>query len=93
MNERPEGERPGTPGGPDPITCEQAVERVYEYLDGELDAVSTEQVRRHIEMCKRCYPHFNFERIFLDHIRSSALKASCSEELEERILRVLREAQ
>ena len=52
------------------IGCEQAVERVYEFLDGELDAELMERVREHIEVCKRCYPYFNFERIFLDHIRS-----------------------
>lgn len=73
------------------ISCQQAVERVYEYLDGELDALATEQVREHIEMCRKCYPYFNFERIFVDHLRSRALKVSCSQELEDRILQILRD--
>ncbi len=67
------------------ISCEQAVERVYEFLDGELDAETMEQVREHIEVCKRCYPYFNFERIFLDHIRSKGLRSERSERLEARI--------
>ena len=92
MSERPEnGERVTDSSGSSQISCQQAVERVYEYLDGELDALATEQVREHIEMCRKCYPYFNFERIFVDHLRSRALKVSCSQELEDRILRILRD--
>ncbi len=73
------------------IGCEQAVERVYEFLDGELDAELMERVREHIEVCKRCYPYFNFERIFLDHIRSRGLRLERSARLEARIRDVLRD--
>lgn len=93
MNQPPmNGERTVGSTRPDPITCERAMERVYEFLDGELDRTSTEQVREHIEVCKRCYPYFNFERVFLDHIRSKGLGAKRSRELEEKVLRVLRES-
>lgn len=85
------GERTVGASRPDPITCEQAMERVYEFLDGELDGTSTEQVRQHLEVCKRCYPFFNFERVFLDRIRSKGLGAKRSKELEEKVLRLLRE--
>lgn len=73
------------------ISCQQAVDKVYEYLDGELDAESAEGVRVHIEACKKCYPYFNFERIFIDHIRSRALGPEHNERLEKRILDVLSE--
>lgn len=73
------------------IRCEEALERVYEYLDGELDAEWMERVREHVEVCKRCYPYFNFERIFLDHVRSKGLRSERSEELESRIRDVLRD--
>lgn len=72
------------------ITCQEALDRVYEYLDGELDQGWTERVRAHIEACRRCYPHFNFERIFLDHIRAKGLREERSERLERRILEILR---
>jgi anti-sigma factor (TIGR02949 family) len=73
------------------ISCEDAVERVYEYLDGELDPDWNERVREHLEVCKRCYPYFDFERIFLDHIRSKGLKAERSERLERKVRDMLRE--
>ncbi|MFQ5690579.1 MAG: zf-HC2 domain-containing protein [Gemmatimonadota bacterium] len=72
------------------MDCKDAVKRVYDYLDGELDAETAEQIRRHIEICKRCYPYFNFERIFLDHIRSKGARGARSKELEEKVLAMLR---
>ena len=73
------------------LSCEQAVAKVYEYLDGELGAETAEAVRAHIEVCKKCYPYFNFERIFLDHIRSRALGPEANERLEKRVLDALSE--
>lgn len=71
------------------IPCNDVVQRVYEYLDGELDAEWTERVRVHIEVCRKCYPYFNFERMFLDHIRGQAIAPEHSERLERRILEAL----
>jgi anti-sigma factor (TIGR02949 family) len=73
------------------ISCEEAVERVYEFLDGELDADMMESIGEHIGVCQRCYPYFNFERIFLDHIRSKGLRTEKSENLEQRIREALRD--
>lgn len=54
------------------ISCREAAERVYEYLDGELPADRAREVRCHVEQCKRCYPMYNWEQMFLDFIRESA---------------------
>ncbi|MGH7540632.1 MAG: zf-HC2 domain-containing protein [Gemmatimonadota bacterium] len=75
---------------PETIHCEEALRLVYEYLDGELDPDSTEKIRSHIEVCRQCYPTFNFERIFLDHIRAKGLRAEHSDRLEPRIVEILR---
>lgn len=89
MSDRQAGER--REAGPlDPIECEEAVRRVYEFLDGELDTATTDRIRRHLQMCRRCYPYFDFERIFLDHIRSRGLGARRSLELEEKVRRLIR---
>ena len=72
------------------ISCEEALDRVYEFLDGELCADWTERVRVHVEICKKCYPSFNFERIFLDHIRDLGLPPERATRLEARIREVLR---
>lgn len=71
------------------IPCEEVVQRVYEYLDGELDAEWSDRIHDHIQMCRKCYPYFNFERIFLDHVRSQRIAPERSERLERRIRRAL----
>ncbi|MFV1988662.1 MAG: zf-HC2 domain-containing protein [Gemmatimonadota bacterium] len=82
----------GSKGHVEMIPCEEAVRRVYEYLDGELDAQWTDRVREHIQVCRKCYPYFNFERIFLDHVRSQTIAPEASEQLERRILEALDDA-
>jgi len=76
---------------PPEIPCDEAVRRVYEFLDSELDATWQERVRRHLEVCRRCYPLFNFERAFLEHIRSRGHPVERSEELVTRIRAALDE--
>lgn len=78
--------------GGDAISCAEAMARVYEFLDGELDPDWNERVRGHIEVCRRCYPYFDFERIFLDHIRNRGLAEEHSARLERRIRALLAEA-
>lgn len=78
----------GPPGG---IGCEEALSRVYEYLDGELESETQERIHRHLEICRRCYPCFDFERLFLDYVREKAAAGERREGLEEGVRRMLRE--
>ncbi len=48
----------------DPIPCEIVLQRLWAFLDGELDPASGEEVRRHLEMCGRCYPRYDFQRAY-----------------------------
>ncbi len=41
--------------------CDEALENLYLYLDSELDTVSSEKIRAHLEVCKGCGPMFDFE--------------------------------
>lgn len=80
----------GPPGG---VPCEEAVARVYEYLDGELEPEDRERIHRHLEICRRCYPYFDFERLFLDRIREKGLSTSDTGELRERVASLLEQAE
>lgn len=71
------------------LSCEEALSRVYEYLDGELDAGQHDAVRRHIQKCLRCYPHFDFERIFLDYVHELGAVEESRPGLEDRIREML----
>lgn len=76
-------------GGCEEISCEEAVERVSEFLDGELDPGWVERVREHAEIRARCTPHFEFEHLFLDHVRKKRLRPEKSEVLKQRIREAL----
>jgi mycothiol system anti-sigma-R factor len=41
--------------------CEHVLERVYEFLDNEIDAASSDAIRRHLAMCEPCLDRFDVE--------------------------------
>jgi len=84
---------PGGETAPENITCEEALARMYEYLDGELEPDWSEKVRRHLEVCRRCWPRFELERAFIDHIRARGLRPARKRDLEERIRTLLDEVE
>lgn len=46
-------------GGSD---CNETVERLYQYLDGELTDERREQIQRHLDACSPCFQAVGFER-------------------------------
>ncbi|HEX6939476.1 MAG TPA: zf-HC2 domain-containing protein [Longimicrobiales bacterium] len=75
----------------DKTTCREAVARLYEYLDGELTPESAEAVRRHFELCKRCYPHLSFCQAFQDALRRAARgQPGAPEHLRRKLAELLR---
>ena len=73
------------------IPCEEASARLFEYLDGELEDVSEEEVRLHLEVCERCYPRAQFEKHFLEALRRSRNGGRASQSLRDRVLKSLAE--
>ena len=71
------------------ISCEEAAARLFEYLDGELDDASEEDVRRHLEVCKACYPRAQFEKHFIEALGRSQNNGHAPEELKGRILEAI----
>jgi len=42
--------------------CEDVLERVYEFLDHELDDASGDAIRQHLVECEPCMDHFDVEQ-------------------------------
>lgn len=72
------------------IECSEALKKLYEYIDGELDHEALEKIRRHLEVCKKCRPHYKFERTFL-HLLGEQGRASAPLELRRRIFQAILE--
>jgi DNA-directed RNA polymerase specialized sigma subunit, sigma24 homolog len=71
------------------LDCESVMRQLWDYLDGELTPDRMEAMRQHLDMCKRCYPQFQFERSFLDLVASSAPRHSDLERLRRGLLATL----
>jgi mycothiol system anti-sigma-R factor len=73
------------------ITCREAVEQLWAYIDGELQAGNERSVEAHLEACKGCYPHYDFQKAFREFVRKHG-HATVPADLRKRIfLRLLAE--
>lgn len=72
--------------------CRDALERVYEYLDNELSQPDAEQIKRHFEECRSCYPVLKFCRSFHEAMqRASDCQGCAPSDLKARIAELLKE--
>jgi anti-sigma factor (TIGR02949 family) len=76
-------------GSPDVISCKEAMDRLQEYLDGELDLVSHEEVAHHFAICQKCYPHLRLEERFRELLHRAGGGQACPEHLRRQVLEVL----
>jgi mycothiol system anti-sigma-R factor len=77
----------------DMIPCHEALARLYEYLDGELEPESREEVEAHFAVCARCYPQLATERSFRAAVQRAMDGGRAPEALRHRVLSLLDEAE
>jgi len=73
------------------ISCRDALNLIYEFLDGELTDVSEDEVRAHFEVCQQCFPHLKLEESFLSAVHRCAERECAPSELRGRVLSLLSE--
>lgn len=73
------------------LDCDAVMRQLWDYLDGELTPERTSQIRAHIEMCKRCYPQYEFERSFLDLLSARRREHSDPARLHAKLMTALHE--
>jgi len=71
------------------MSCESALELLFDFLDGELEDTTQEEVAQHLAVCQNCYPYFNFQRLFLDRLAASGDSREGYPELGRQILEML----
>jgi anti-sigma factor (TIGR02949 family) len=74
------------------MDCEQVVRTLWDYLDGELTDERMNEVRAHLKACRGCFPHFDFERAFLDALAKSKEEQAAPDELRRKVVAKLRKA-
>jgi mycothiol system anti-sigma-R factor len=61
-------------GKPHETPCSEVLDRVYEYLDGELDRQRVHVIKEHLDECGPCLAEYGLE----DAVKS-IVKRSCSD--------------
>ena len=72
-------------------TCQEALEELYTFLDGELTVEKREHIRVHLDDCNPCLEHYDFEAE-LRIVISKKCKEAVPQALKDKILRALEEA-
>jgi anti-sigma factor (TIGR02949 family) len=54
------------------MPCEHVMERLWEFVDGELPGDEEQAVREHLEMCGRCFPQYDWHRAYARFVHSAA---------------------
>jgi mycothiol system anti-sigma-R factor len=73
----------------EPSPCADVIQRMYEFLDGELSPEVDEQIRHHLQCCQRCFPEFEHERVFLRFLERRAQIEKAPPSLRRRIFEAL----
>ena len=71
------------------MTCEEAVRKLHEYLDHELDHASAEQVEKHLEICRTCCDHMEFEKHMKKLIHQCCCRQKAPAFLRDKIIDTL----
>ncbi len=68
------------------MDCKQALLKLYNYLDNELDAIESKEVEEHLKSCKHCFGKAEFERILKRTVKEKCCYEHVPEQLKTSIL-------
>lgn len=71
------------------LDCEQVLQMVWYFLDGEMDEVRYREIKAHLAKCANCGPRFEFQRRLLGLIEQKAKEGPIPSSLKQRLLRLL----
>jgi len=72
------------------MDCEETLEKLWQYLDRELDRDAAGKLERHLQECRECFSRAEFERRLQALVRRSCTGEQAPPELRERLRRLLR---
>ena len=68
------------------MDCDDALFRVYEYLDGEMADLDCAKIRIHLEECAGCLDEYHQDELLKAIVRRSCACETAPEDLRSRIL-------
>jgi len=71
------------------MNCEETLEKLWQFLDKELDGASSGELERHLEECRHCFSKAEFEQRLRAIVRRSCSGEQAPSELRERLRRLI----
>ncbi len=71
------------------MTCREAVNKLHEYIDSELDSATTKKIKKHLDLCRLCCDQFEFETTMKKFVHKCCAAAKAPSVLKEKILKSL----
>jgi len=70
------------------MTCAEALEKVFDYIDNSTIPELTSEIEAHITQCLNCHERFEFEQLLKARINRAA-KLHAPEQLKQQIERLI----
>ena len=74
------------------VECAAAMRQLWDFLDEEMGPDKMAQMRQHIDECKRCVPHYDWEKAFLEALACVKPDCCAPSRLKQKLEEKLREA-
>ncbi len=73
-------------GSPHETDCGEVLDRVYEYLDGEMTDIDVDKIRQHLDECGPCLREYDLDVALKALLRRSCACESAPDALRQRIM-------
>ena len=71
------------------MNCQECLDHMWQYIDGELDVASTDELQRHLVQCRECFSHAEFERRLKEMMRRACGDEQAPAHLRDRLTQIL----
>ncbi|MFI5712171.1 mycothiol system anti-sigma-R factor [Kribbella sp. NPDC051620] len=68
------------------VDCSEILERVYVFIDNELEGASTEEIQQHLDECGPCLDQYDIERCVKKLVHRSCGDDHAPDALRQKIL-------
>ncbi len=80
-------------GKPHEVDCAVILDRVYEYLDNEMQEIDCSKVREHLDECGPCLAKYGLERAVMQLVHRTCGCDEVPEDLRTKVLLRIRQVQ
>jgi anti-sigma factor (TIGR02949 family) len=71
------------------IDCEEALSRLFEFIDHELNPVHNHEMDEHMSRCRSCYSRLEFEKRLREHLKG-ATQEKAPDELHNKVKNLIK---